>query len=727
VAFSAKVGAFNTGTGAVASTVVVNDVGFQPVALIVWYSLSTSTGTDSTGAGNLNYGIGFATGASDRRTCSIQVENGSANADTDRFTTDAALVQTITISGATAGLLDVQSFDSGGFTLVVDDQFPSSIRVHYLALGGSDITNAATGSFTNGASSPQDVTSVGFAPDAIFFMSVSGTTTPPSNGTTAILSFGACAGASPTSAKNAGTGVADIHSAANMDSHHYSRNGESLIGFSTSAGAATNVRGYVSAWLSNGFTVTWNEGTGSTGRYFHYLALKGGSWILGDLLTQTDTTTDIVESGFGFTPSGAILVSSCDAAESADTVDTDLMISVGAFNSTTSRGAQAGWSEYNTASCEAAIGVEHDEVYLNISTADAVQGLMDVKSVESGGFTCIMDDADPAQAFVWYVAFGGSGTQYPVTVSGGITPAGALARQGQKVITGAISSAGALNRETRRAITGAISSAGALTNQAGKVFAGGISSAGAVSTLRTAYLTMTGALSSAGELTRQLQREITGAIASAGILAKQLNRDLSGALSSAGAVNIVKTVLLDMTGTLASAGELVKQTSRFFTGALSSAGDITRQTAKMFTGTLNSDGVVTTIRTILLTVSGALSSAGALARQTGKAFSGSIAPGGDLVKRIDRALTGSLSAAGEMVRQTGKALAGALTSDGSILRQVNKGLDGTLASAGELVKQTSLAFTGALSSAGDLATQLISGSITSAKYYYRHYILRRRG
>jgi hypothetical protein len=149
VAFSAKVGAFNTGTGAVASTVVVNDVGFQPVALIVWYSLSTSTGTDSTGAGNLNYGIGFATGASDRRTCSIQVENGSNSADTDRFTTDAALVQTITIGGATAGLLDVQSFDSGGFTLVVDDQFPSSIRVHYLALGGSDITNAATGSFTN--------------------------------------------------------------------------------------------------------------------------------------------------------------------------------------------------------------------------------------------------------------------------------------------------------------------------------------------------------------------------------------------------------------------------------------------------------------------------------------------------------------------------------------------------------------------------------------------------
>jgi hypothetical protein len=50
---------------------------------------------------------------------------------------------------------------------------------------------------------------------------------------------------------------------------------------------------------------------------------------------------------------------------------------------------------------------EYDAVYIDIDpTSSSVVGLMDVKSIDTDGFTCIMDDADPSGKFVWYLALG---------------------------------------------------------------------------------------------------------------------------------------------------------------------------------------------------------------------------------------------------------------------------------------------------------------------------------
>ncbi len=62
--------------------------------------------------------------------------------------------------------------------------------------------------------------------------------------------------------------------------------------------------------------------------------------------------------------------------------------------------------ENGTADSETARAVEHDEVYANIATDDTIEGLLDIKSIDSDGFTCVMDDPDPSAAFVPYMAFG---------------------------------------------------------------------------------------------------------------------------------------------------------------------------------------------------------------------------------------------------------------------------------------------------------------------------------
>ena len=318
--------------------------------------------------------------------------------------------------------------DSGGFTLVITDAFTINLRVHYLALGGSDLTNMATGILTEpGATGNQDVTTLSFQPDAAIFFSSMVSADPPGTQTDATMMIGAAAGATPANAVWAG---GSDNSNSPTQTVSYNRAGESIALFDTSI-SGTNGRASVSQWLSNGFRLNWAERGGS--RRVEYVALKGGLYTVGDLLTQTDTTTPIVESGFGFSPKAGLLLSNTQAQSSSDTVQNDDAWSAGAFTSSTERGAQGTRDRDNQGTSQAATSVQHSESYVRISTADAVDGMMDIQSVDSDGFTSIMDDADPSAAFVWYLAFGSkkaeaevrydwtgvpSGTSYVLKVKG---------------------------------------------------------------------------------------------------------------------------------------------------------------------------------------------------------------------------------------------------------------------------------------------------------------------
>jgi hypothetical protein len=179
-----------------------------------------------------------------------------------------------------------------------------------------------------------------------------------------------------------------------------------------SSGTATGsptVRAELSSFSAAGFTVNWLERTVSS--RVTYLAWRGGNFVVGDLLTQTDTTTDIVESGFGFQPNGIVFFSGGNAAATADAaLGVHDEWSIGAASSTTNRHAQAATSRDGNTNMFAQTFIRQDAspaVYINVDpTSDAIEGLMDLKSIDSDGFTAIMDDADPVQAFVWYIACG---------------------------------------------------------------------------------------------------------------------------------------------------------------------------------------------------------------------------------------------------------------------------------------------------------------------------------
>lgn len=402
----AKCGFLNTTTNAAGNTVVVNDVGFQPKVVLFWVTGRTDT-TDARGRANHKGGFGYAISTSDRRFIASLAQDTPTTMVTNAMQGNAQCFGVTTTADAVDGLMDLQSMDSGGFTLVIDDAFTASYTVMYLALGGSDIVDVFGGNFTkNTTTGNQSVNSLTAKPNFIIFFTTGQTTI---NNTVAVDSQLCIGAAKSSSNRYVVSGVSD-DGIGTSRARSYCIDSEVIALSASTPNSGLEDRGdFVDfhSSPSNGFTINWTE-SAATGKVINYIAfnLTDAAMVsLGDLLTQTDTSTDIVESN-GFVPIGGMFFSHMLGKSTADTYQNDHLLSIGAFNSTSSRlvGAIADNDAAGTA--VVSTGDEFDEVYFNLDPTGTITGLMDIKSVDNDGFTAIMDDADPSQAFVWYFTFG---------------------------------------------------------------------------------------------------------------------------------------------------------------------------------------------------------------------------------------------------------------------------------------------------------------------------------
>jgi hypothetical protein len=397
MALQAKVGSFDTGTGAAASNVVVTGVGFQAKALIMWWNGRVGS-SDAVGSAHIQRGFGFAISDSARRAVASRSEDAVGTSDTSRANYDSACVVIMNpTSAAIDGLLDFVSFDVDGFTLVVDDQFTASYRVHYLALGGDDLTNTAIGSVNTAAGTGlEPYTGVGFQPECLLFISaLTATLNTPAGGGEMLIS------AAVSDTQQALWYGDSTAGQATMTNIGYCRGDEMFI--NTASGAST-IRATFVSMDADGFTLTFPEI--ATAVPIFYLALRGGRYAVGELFTQTDTTP-FSETGLSIgVPVAAMFVSAGKVEDTTDTPSAHDRWSVGAATSSSEQVAMGTWEENGTADAENATAIEHDAVYINIATTDVVQGLMSLQSMDSDGFTCVMDDADSGNAFVWYLAVG---------------------------------------------------------------------------------------------------------------------------------------------------------------------------------------------------------------------------------------------------------------------------------------------------------------------------------
>lgn len=400
MALSAYAGAFNVGTGAATTTVAVTGVGFTPKAVIFWWSGRTES-TDTVGGANIQAGAGFAAGATQRCCCSNYEADAAAAADSAFRAANDACIGEVATNGTWSGKADLQSFDADGFTIIIDDQFVASQRISYLALGGTTITNAYVGQYQfaqASAANDEAVTGVGFQPDCVVMYSHTANAGDAGGGDDLKWGLGATSGVGhDIVVMNFSNGGSDP-----TDTKRYG-SGAECTAFPSVSGGAIGGRSVLKSFDADGFTLDIADT--QAGAHIGFLALKGGAYHVGDFVTRTDTN-DIAVTGVGFQPSGVLFISHGTTESTADTFQDHAMMSIGAASGATTRTAQAYSSEDNLADSEAATALETDAVYIHLDLADAIDGLMDVKSFDADGFTCVMDDADPGAAFVGYVAFG---------------------------------------------------------------------------------------------------------------------------------------------------------------------------------------------------------------------------------------------------------------------------------------------------------------------------------
>lgn len=399
MAFEFATGTLNVGTGAASTNYSITGKTGTWKAVILWTSGRAET-TDASGETDIQAGIGVAVSTSSRWALATQSDHSPTTTATDRYHTDAACLAVLDIAGAVVGLLDFVSFNSDGATFVVDDAFPAAVEVSYILLGGSDLTDVATGQFalstSLGNANYTGLTS--FTPDFALFGSIRQQTAPPVAAGNNILSIGMATAAAQYV-------LACLSSDAEPTSitSSYCRSGE--IYAAPSGATAVDDRASFTSFLSDGFQINNLEGTAA--RRLFFLALKGGSYALGDFLSATDTTAYTEAHGMAVTPKGAMFLSANRAASTQDAATAHYEWSVGASDGSTNSCQYARDKDASgTADCFRA--VSHDQCYQNASTvaAQAIEGEGHVNSFDASNINFQMTDADPAQSFIWYAAFG---------------------------------------------------------------------------------------------------------------------------------------------------------------------------------------------------------------------------------------------------------------------------------------------------------------------------------
>lgn len=162
MALSTKTGSFtkNAGTGAQA----VSGVGFIPKVLLLWTSYKSTTDSISS---SYSMSWGMTTGAAE--SYAVSFSSQGAVSVSNNSTRHAAKAITVVQYGETLlAEADLTSFDADGFTLDWTTNTGGTQIVHYLALGGSDITGQKVTTFTTPTSNgAKAVTGIGFKPDEL--------------------------------------------------------------------------------------------------------------------------------------------------------------------------------------------------------------------------------------------------------------------------------------------------------------------------------------------------------------------------------------------------------------------------------------------------------------------------------------------------------------------------------------------------------------------------------
>lgn len=378
-----------------AQSVPVTGVGFQPKALILWCNGATASGF----AAQLRMSFGFATSPSQRWHSTIRAGDNVAAGSSNRVRrseTTLVLVPSMTTGASADMTLDLDSFDADGFTLdLLVPLTGVAYVVHYIALGGDELTNAFVGNVVPSAGTGNKaVTGVGFRPDLVITSEINN-------------AAGAGGGASANFALSAFTatqqGVATIRdrdATSPTQVTSYQRSDQALVAVQSGSDAIDH-EAAVSSMDADGFTLNFSTHTDATIQY-GFLCLKGGLY---DVRAETQRTSTGTKSttGLGFRPSGLLLFGTNKTASSSIDLTQD-KLSVGGSDGTTEGGT---WVATADAATTTDTDVSHSVTkILQHATVPATLDAEADCTFDADGYTLDWTTADAVAREFISVAFG---------------------------------------------------------------------------------------------------------------------------------------------------------------------------------------------------------------------------------------------------------------------------------------------------------------------------------
>ncbi|MDO9080765.1 MAG: hypothetical protein Q7U44_08170, partial [Desulfuromonadales bacterium] len=409
-----------------AGTTAVTGVGFTPKAVIFyWTKQTTATGAF---AAHISSGQGFAAFNGAAITMGAVVAQVSDAVTTpsdvnDYHSTTAAIVSLATTANITAieSSAVVSAFDVDGFTLnwTVTTAGTADI-IHYVALGGTDLTNANVGTTSMfAATGNNSVTGVGFQPDAVLLLADNISTainTNPVSRRPAINRGFMVGGLTPTQG-SIGWGMRDAQTVATHGSTF-----NSVQALTVLRGNAVAVNATYVSMDADGFTLS---GSAASATPVTWLALKGGSYKVGTITQPVAGTPPFTTAytGVGFLPTGLILAStnSASANGTIDTAAPGASFAFGAASAATARGSiwghQTGFNPNDS-------NMNNDNTkVLRLAQSTATNNAVaDFSSFNADGFTLNWTTrADTTARRILYFAMG-SGASATTTIATGTEP-----------------------------------------------------------------------------------------------------------------------------------------------------------------------------------------------------------------------------------------------------------------------------------------------------------------
>ncbi|HET6458877.1 MAG TPA: LamG domain-containing protein, partial [Nitrosopumilaceae archaeon] len=406
--FKVSVGSFNATTSS--SIQNITGIGFQPKAIIVYWTNETAPHDSGLPQNNIQVGFGFGNGTalSQQRAITIQSDDGvtTSNANRNSTTNSFITIETVNTAGGAmspVGIARLNYLGPDGFGLYWQKIPPKAVAIHYIAFGGSDLKKAGVGEFdaTAGAGT-QAVTGTGWKPDFLMLMS-SNVAAASLNQPQTIALLGIGFATNPLTGAGANqTSVALTSRDAIAPSQTWTRTNQTGAMNLVSSTGADITRANVKSFDTNGFTISK---VSASAQRWYYLALQGGHYSVGNFTKSTSTGSQVIsKTGMGMTPSGLILFSNDKVGNATNAVGSNARLSFGAGNGT----AQGSIWLHDTNGLATTSAKERESTH-NIAihgTGTTLDAKTSLTSLDANGFTLNWGTNNAVAQQIMYVAFG---------------------------------------------------------------------------------------------------------------------------------------------------------------------------------------------------------------------------------------------------------------------------------------------------------------------------------